>query len=335
MAAIAHVHDTCNDCHTSLRHCRDTGIKMGKEDGLLLCRGCYRNRYEICLGCGTTHRDNQYFSNRKRNACSYCRNNGFSFDPIRKPSKDKESKTTKPGFSERRFGVELETSNRPNYTWAFETDWGVKYDGSISGREFVSPPIGGEEGLKSVVAICEQLESKGYNVDRRCGFHLHVDLSDTTPKQRKALALAYWYTKDMWAALIHPSRRDTEYAHYNEGSDHTDAPSWTRQSIMDGDDYPDVERTRYVWLNWRSFSRHSTVEIRSHEPTTDATVVVNWTKAHTLFVDYMLNLSVGQVTRRLGNKNPEQLLDFMVEVWNNKEVHEFYKTKMKTLEEVS
>jgi hypothetical protein len=233
----------------------------------------------------------------------------------------------------RKFGVELETSESPDYEdWAEYGGWGAVTDGSTSGMEFVSPPMHGNDGYDSVIEMCRRIKSNGCSIDSDCGYHVHLDLSDTDKGQRKAIALAYHYTRNVWAKFVDESRRDTNYARFNVNSEANGyggrAPTvyWDRDSIVKGDDKPDVD-TRYVWVNWASYNKHGTVEVRSHEATIDGRAVINWARAHALFIDYVKDMTVGQVTRVFGSEQPKAIMRELRYAWKDSSLADYYQSK--------
>jgi len=233
--------------------------------------------------------------------------------------------------SNRKFGVELETHSCGTYSdWLRPTGWGAKTDGSIQGMEFVSPPLSGDDGLASVRQVTGYMDSSEWEVNRSCGFHLHCDLSDTTPAQRKAIALAYCYTSEVWESFTASHRHDNNYCCKNTGSRHygNDRPQykWDRDSINAGNGHP-VPSTRYIWLNWCAFDEHGTVEVRSHEGTIDGTAVCNWVKAHLRFIDFIAKLSPGQVTRIFGGRTKEAMFTELTKMWDDSALTDYYGRK--------
>lgn len=318
-------HTTCTGCADSVHNDESVTSECGDEwcedcynDAFTTCDGCnceiYREGYEYhvtddgecyCNGCYDEHYCEEWDQNMRWSGCA-------AYDKIGSP---------------RKFGVELETSDSPDYQdWARNTDWGAKEDGSIRGKEFVSPPMHGNDGYDSVIEFCRRMERNGCDVDDSCGYHLHIDLSDTSKEQRKVIALAYHYTREFWAGCIDSERRDTYYARYSCNSKHGYGDDWDRDKIMGGDDKPRA-RDRYVWLNWASFDRHSTVEVRSHEGTCDGRAVINWVKAHTKFVDYVKGMTCGQVTRVFGNESPSAIMREMRFVWDDAGLSDYYARK--------
>jgi hypothetical protein len=229
--------------------------------------------------------------------------------------------------SSRKFGVELETSYSPDYEdWADGHGWGAKTDGSTSGMEFVSPAMHGNDGYDSVIDFASKMDRNGCEVDDSCGYHVHIDLSDTSKEQRKVIALAYHYTRKVWSKFVDRSRRDTYYARYSSDSQHASEGDWDRDKIMAGDDKP-RGRDRYCWLNWSAFDRHSTVEVRSHEATCDGRAVINWVKAHTKFVDYVKGMTVGEVTRTFGSEQDSAIMRELRFAWDDNDLADYYQNK--------
>jgi hypothetical protein len=232
--------------------------------------------------------------------------------------------------SPRKFGIELETSSAPDCSeWAKGSGWGCKEDGSTNGPEFVSPILYGNDGYDSVMKFCNRLVKNDADIDSDCGYHVHLDLSDTTPAQRKAIALAYHYTRSVWESFTDKSRHDHLYAHRSTGSKRSAKPSyWDRKKIVNSPDKP-LADTRYVWLNWRAFNRFQTVEVRSHEPTLDGLAVTNWVKAHATFIDYAKTKTVGQISRVFGSECPKTIMRELRFIWNDTELFNYYKCKSK------
>lgn len=304
-----------NEQHTSCVNCREVmenSDSTSSESGDDYCQSCYDDNFFCCQGCGEETALDECHSTDDGMFCETCAPNDGE------ECEQKHNWTGTDDFdkigSPRKFGVELESYDDANYSdWIGDTDWGAKPDGSTCGMEFVSPPMWGNDGYDSVMEFCQRAENDGIRPNNKCGFHLHIDLSDTNSEQRKAIALAYHYTRKMWADFIALDRRDTGYAAYSTDSEHhSDRRCWNEESILNGDGHP-TGAPRYLWLNWQSYAKFETVEIRSHEPTFDGQTVINWIKAHTLFVDYIATLSVGEVTRIFSD--PENHHDTLRQIW--------------------
>ena len=301
------------------------------EGGYDYCEDCYCETFTSCDGCDRELEREGYDVHCTENGETYCdccydEYGGEDWDQDRHWSGCAEF--DKIGSS-RKFGVELETSESPNYSdWARNTGWGAKEDGSVSGKEFVSPPMYGNDGYASVMDFCNKMDRNGCEVTDSCGFHLHIDLSDTNASQRKSIALAYHYTRMVWESFTDSSRHDTYYARRSSSSRHYSSADWDRKKIVDGNDKP-TAHCRYVWLNWNSFNKFSTVEVRSHEPTCDGRAVCNWIKAHTNFVDKVKDMTVGQVTRMFGSECPKTIMRELRFMWDDKELSDYYTRKAK------
>lgn len=322
-----------NDSHTSCCECGDSVHDdriVHSDGGDAYCESCHNDRFLRCECCDTEidcHNDS--FHCEDGIFCADCHSDREWWEPNWqwKPANMAYDKMG----SNRRFGIELETDDAPHYEgWAYGRDWGAVEDGSTSGPEFVSPPLRGNDGFDSVVSFVDDMASNGCEQTESCGYHLHVDLGDTTPAQRKAIALAYHYTRKMWEGMVAPHRRDTYYASRTVGSQYNSSygDAITRDDILESDDKPTPKsRMRYHWINWLAFDKHKTVEIRSHEATTDSRAVINWARAHCLFIDYVKDMSCGQVTRTLGGEDtPTQLRELRL-AWGD-ELTEYYAAKM-------
>lgn len=314
-------HTECEGC-SEYFHNSNLTSEMGDY-----CVPCFDERFFHCDVCTNTLARDDVYVDDGQVLCESCHDNNEEWEPGRWSGCSEYDKVG----SSRRFGIELESSECDGYAdWARFDNWGAKKDGSIDGMEFVSPPLYGNDGYDSVIEFCRIANKNGVRVDRDCGYHLHIDLSDTNKHQRKAIALAYHYTRNVWALFVDPSRRDINYARYHcEGQyarEMFKGKYWDRKDIIWGDDHPNVSE-RYLWCNWRSFAKHKTVEIRSHEATFDGRAVINWARAHTKFVDHVRVLTIGQIGRKFGNEENDIIMKELRHTWNDDSLWEFYRTK--------
>jgi len=185
--------------------------------------------------------------------------------------------------SNRCYGIELETSYSPKYrTLRNATVFGAKFDGSISGMEFISPILQGDSGLQEIEAFCAHARRLGFNVDGDCGYHVHIDLRDTNSDQRSNIAYAYRLTYEVWASLVNEYRaNDCNYCR---------APEYSASDLpVNGYDfdYWAEYSSRYSFINFASYRRHQTFEIRGYQGTLDARKIIAWVKAHVRFVDFV------------------------------------------------
>jgi hypothetical protein len=197
----------------------------------------------------------------------------------------------------------LETSSCPDHeTIKDDTCFGCKEDGSITGKEFISPPLSSDKGLAAIRQFCRLANNAAWQVDKCCGFHLHIDVTGQTVESVKRVALAYLLTEQVWHSFVPDSRRDNQYCK-------SIAWDWERLTTVDNGFYDLAELSdRYHWLNLCSLIRHHTIEIRLHSSTLDAEKVCNWAKAHTRFVDWALSVTAERVHRVLSGSRQEVFL---------------------------
>ena len=182
--------------------------------------------------------------------------------------------------SARAFGIEIETATcRFAERLRNKTAFGAKYDATCTGREFVSPILGGDEGLQTVRDFCDHAKRRGWEVDSGCGVHIHLDMSQEDRATAKRIAVAYLLTYPTWAKLVDPKRLTNQYcmppghnAHYVQN--HNDF------GYLCGSCY------RYEFINLAAYCRHGTIEIRGLEGSLDKVLITNWIKAHLAFTDF-------------------------------------------------
>jgi hypothetical protein len=192
--------------------------------------------------------------------------------------------------SARRFGIEIETAQCKHVDRIQgKTLFGAKYDATITGKEFDSPILSGDEGLVVVHHFCDMAKRRGWKVDERCGTHIHLDMSQEGALNLRSIAIAYLYTYQSWAKLVHPNRLN---------NNHCMPPTYDADCIMRRAFTSAISRIRrYQFINIAAYLRHKTFEIRGLEGTLDKKLLTNWIIAHLTFADFCATLSVEQVNR--------------------------------------
>ncbi len=188
--------------------------------------------------------------------------------------------------SSRRYGVELELSHCPGYQdLRGQTPFGCKNDGTHGvQKEFVSPILRGDTGFRRVKEFCEHARANRWEVSERCGYHLHIDLTDTTEGKCKSVALAYMCTYDIFGRMVHKRRAENHFCCAHQGWDYAKIMTSELRDMVVG--LTNGGQTRYYWANWLSYQKHKTVEIRLHSGTLNYTKITNWVKLHLRFVDW-------------------------------------------------
>lgn len=268
------------------------------------CRACYSERFTECSHCdGRISRDSAYhFDNDEETIlCSSCYERASTWGMGEFAA---ENNTTVNSGSNRKFGVEIETSSCHGYqALRNKTIWGAKYDGSISGREFVSPPMHGDAGLAEVERFCKQINRMGFAVNSDCGLHVHFDMNGESEAQLKSIAYAYLLADKAWRMLVNRRRR--------ENCSYCRQPRFSKADLLnmanshgrfeDWASYID----RYASFNVASYVRHQTFEIRLYQGTINGREITNWIRAHLAFIEAVRNLSFDEIDALFGNTNEQ------------------------------
>jgi hypothetical protein len=309
--------DYCESCfddrYATCSACGDTvpvDDSRNSDDGDTYCESCYWERYTTCDRCDQEiDRENSYCSGDG----TYCEScypgeeweDGYftpsdCFDEIR---------------SRRRFGVELETSECGGYeNLRDETSFGCKEDGSITGKEFVSPVLSSDDGLAEIRHFCRL--ARRFDVDDSCGYHLHVDAENLDVTTLQRVALAYLRTEEIWQSFVPEARRENQYCQSIRWS----ASEVRAVESKDKFRYWASGQDRYQWFNVHSYPCHGSLEIRLHTGTLDSDKVCNWVKAHLRFVDWVVN--GGDINRLTGTI--QERFAVLSEIWADDDLTAFY-----------
>ncbi|MFZ5852271.1 MAG: amidoligase family protein [Actinomycetota bacterium] len=190
----------------------------------------------------------------------------------------------------RRFGVEIEcfgiskyeahaaihaadvSVEVEDYNHRTVGHWKIVHDGSVSGSglEIVSPPLSGPAGLEDVRTVMTALREAGATVNRSCGLHVHHEIVDLTGDQIAALATAWHTNQAAIDLLVARSRRgQQEYIGPFQDNELPDLLAYLRQRQVG-------YVTRYRNLNFQSYPRYGTVEVRQHQGTLSGDKAVAW-----------------------------------------------------------
>lgn len=231
---------------------------------------------------------------------------------------DIEDKNCAEMGTNRRFGVEIETSACPRYARIKDkTRFGAKIDGSISGMEFVSPILQGDAGLAEVRKFLHSANRYKFKVNGDCGLHIHIDAGGLTPLQRRKITYAFVKTYGVWQSLV------TEYrAHDCNWALATGYNCNEVQNCRNFDRFAG-NQTRYHWFNLAAIEDHGTFEVRLYQGTLNANEICNWIKALLRFAEAVKDMKYRELDS-LFIGNAARQFEGVKRMWHSKGLSRYY-----------
>ena len=223
--------------------------------------------------------------------------------------------------SERRFGVEVETSDCPSHRRLRRvSSFACVEDGSVDGLEFVSVPMKGDNGLEEVSKLCQYAKDNEWRINSACGLHVHLDAGDLDHAQLFKVAWAYLLTYDLWSSFLPQSRKNNYYCakHFFAPSSldlYTNFENWIRD---------EVGSERYCWINFGAYLRHGTIELRNHTATLNADKINNWVRAHIRFIDAVKDMTMDEIHDKFNGTTQAEQFEHVAATWQTSYMREFY-----------
>lgn len=243
----------------------------------------------------------------RRDVANWITNGNYGFaHNIWKKWDDSRIQNTTPQQAEftfqfnRTFGIELEifgptreqlisafqqqgiTLVSQDYNHITSTDWKIVRDGSISGsngNEIVSPILSGLDGLDQIKKVTIALNKVKAQVNTSCGFHVHFGANDFTLENFKSLAKNHIQLEKDFDAIVPESRRANKNSYCKSLTASFRTKNLTMEKINSATTVNELIRqfpSRYVKLNFQSFVRQGTIEVRHHSGTTTFSKIKNW-----------------------------------------------------------
>lgn len=322
--AVGHAHPGitsrtyCSDCYeqlfTECAHCHlitDTEDTQGTTRGDRVCTDCACDHYTRCTGCDRLcPNGEEELDDEDEPYCAAClesTRNGNVHDTRRNYCTDNRFVES----GQRAYSVEIEC-NVPAKSLGTVTDniaqeIGVTTDGSIDSeydyfaKEFITPKLSGKEGGEVLKKLSAELVKAKATVNRSCGLHVHIDMSDIKNNIEiiKTILLFYLTFEPVIFSYLPMSRRDNNYCKplsefYHEkeivsiANKETLEALWYREPRKEHREYRKGQKyddTRYAGINFHSLFSHDNIEIRYHSGTIDHTKMAMWIKLHVAIID--------------------------------------------------
>lgn len=209
--------------------------------------------------------------------------------------------------------------NHGGYGHSNGTTWDVKTDGSC-GFEVASAALRlDDEGHNDELrAACATLTRIG-KVDRRCGLHVHVDVSDFDRATFQRLLALWWRYEPFFFSLVAPSRAQNNFCGVMRSSEWTrnTGANWSpahAQDALQANSDATMQRAlgrmgfwhgRYQSMNLTPYALGGRVEFRLHHGTLDYAKIRNWTLWLTSLVNRAKRgLHVPEVRRQVAEPMP-------------------------------
>lgn len=161
-----------------------------------------------------------------------------------------------------------------NY-FKFTTDRSINGE---NGREMVSPVLSGNGGLKKLQQACKALRLSKAKVNKSCGVHVHLEVSDFTVSNMISLVKNWYLLEKQFDKIMPLSRRSNNNTYCksinNFGSQRIFFGKLDRCTTIR--DIVNLFNTRYLKLNLNSYVKYGTVEFRHHSGTTKFSKIKNW-----------------------------------------------------------
>lgn len=168
---------------------------------------------------------------------------------------------------------------------AMPLTWKIVPDASVpNGFEVVSPILCGDEGMEQVRKVANLLEGAGAKVDKRCGFHVHVNANDLNGPTLVNIVRRYAKFEDQIDAWMPVSRRANNNERYCMPANGL-LSVVERHCVQSAMFIAGKAPTRNYKVNIQAYIRHGTVEFRQHSGTIDSKKMLNWIKFCLQFVE--------------------------------------------------
>jgi hypothetical protein len=157
----------------------------------------------------------------------------------------------------------------------------------------ISPILQGDEGFAEIREICAFAERKAWTLDASCGLHVHIDARDLSSQELLQIAYAYRKSYPLWKRFV--SRRRSDYSMCG-------SPQYSPADVRAAEHFEDFaeSRDRFEFVNWRSFLRHGSIEVRIYRGSLNAREVCNWVALHARFIDAVKDLTFDEIDNVLG-----------------------------------
>jgi hypothetical protein len=179
-------------------------------------------------------------------------------------------------------GIELPDRG---YTHQYKSTWKTVTDSTIRGgytREFVSPPLPlNKESFKEIDKVLKGINAYDGEVNKSCGYHVHMDISDLSTAQVLNLLRLYKEFEDQIDEM-HPGSRRGSQNTYCATMRTLDIP----ESINSIRSFAESVSSRYHKLNIKSYERHGTIEFRQHAGTTNSEKIRKWVEFCAAMVEF-------------------------------------------------
>lgn len=198
------------------------------------------------------------------------------------------------------------------YSHATSTKWKLVSDASVSGSgnamELVSPILRGEAGLAKLKLACDVLVRLGCNVNKSCGFHVHIGAADMPVAAQRRLAIMYSDFELVLDSCMPASRRDNNNTYLQS------LRSMNKSSVARATTAREIAGqinggSRYAKLNFTAHWKHGTVEFRHHAGTISYDKARNWVLCCLRMVttaEREVNTPVAVAPAAASNRRPRQ-----------------------------
>ena len=159
--------------------------------------------------------------------------------------------------------------------WKVTTDSSVSADPNYTTLELVSPVLKGDEGRAQLRVACEVLRRAGAKVNKSCGLHVHHGANGLGLKGFQYLFSLYRTYEEQIDKMVALSRRGES----NRYCGSLQGDRWSALRVMECESIKQIVEyigTRYLKLNFESYIKYGTVEVRHHQGTTDADKIIAW-----------------------------------------------------------
>lgn len=180
----------------------------------------------------------------------------------------------------------MEVVNIGRYCTSNGVNWELKSDSSVSGSgyygfELASRKLKGNEGLQELEWYAEAMnnlrDTAGFKVNRSCGVHVNIDISDFTPKNMQHFLKMMLYFEKVMYGMNPPSRTNNHYCQAIQGNEVLEKLAGMHGAI-DPQAYRHLlQRTqKYSAVNLQKFLTKGLVEIRYGGGTLNPKKLLAW-----------------------------------------------------------